>query len=1074
MKVNLPITDREHPLDDNTLIVSKTDLKGLITYCNRDFIEISGFTEQELMGKNHNIVRHPDMPPAGFEDLWDTLKQGKPWTGIVKNRCKNGDFYWVKANVTPVWERGQVMGYLSVRWKPTRSEVDGAAALYKAINERKAKGIALEEGRVVRTGWLAKLNVLGRFLSRAGLRPKFIFAGAVMLLPLILALSLLGLNLKQGIDATRLEREGLEYHVALRKVLQDLQKHRGLMGMHLSGDATAKDRIAALQAGLANSARAVDETDRRYGARLETGKRWEEIKGRIEALKGEAWKLAPQKSFAAHTELIGQVTALMGQVADASRLVLDPELDSFYLMDAVVLRLPPMAESMGVARAGGGIAVAQKKADGDLRTTLIQELASARTLAASLGKASKSVFKFNPTLETNLGKPFADADAAVRDFSTMLDNRVIRPVTIDVKPDEYFSAATAAIDAAFGLYDKGSATLDGLLAARSTRLTLQAAWVLAAAGVLFLLGVLIAWVVVRQTTGALAKAAGAFGEIAQGNFRNDIEVASADEVGRLMRALKSMQTKLGNDLNEARERADAALRIKIALDNVSTNVMIADNERNIIYLNPAVRSMLKNAEVDIRKDLPKFDADHLLGANMDGFHKNPEHQARMLAALSSTYRTAIKIGGRTFALAASPVLNERGERLGSAVEWADRTAEVAVEQEVSAIVEAAASGDFTRRIAVEGKEGFFLGLAQHLNSMMETAARGLDEVAGVLSQLAQGTLTARVRGDYSGTFRRLQDDTNACVDNLREIVMKIKESADTINTAAQEIAAGNADLSSRTEEQASSLEETASSMEELNATVKQNTQNALSADELAKGANEAVTRGGAVVRRVVDTMGEIQGSSRKIAEIIGVIDSIAFQTNILALNAAVEAARAGEQGRGFAVVAAEVRSLAQRSAQAAKEIKTLIATSVEKVDDGAKLVAEAGTTMDEVVTSFKKVATLMQDIAAASREQSSGIDQVTTAVSQMDEVTQQNAALVEQASAAAEQLEDQARTLATAVATFRLADTLAAADAPKAPSRVAKFPSPAKPKAAKGPPPARKLTPAKAAAGGAEDEWEEF
>ena len=238
---------------------------------------------------------------------------------------------------------------------------------------------------------------------------------------------------------------------------------------------------------------------------------------------------------------------------------------------------------------------------------------------------------------------------------------------------------------------------------------------------------------------------------------------------------------------------------------------------------------------------------------------------------------------------------------------------------------------------------------------------------------------------------------------------RIKEATEAIDTAAKEIAAGNQDLSSRTEEQASSLEETASSMEELNATVKQNAENAKQANELAKKSNDAVSRGGEAVKRVVTTMGDIQDSSKKIADIIGVIDSIAFQTNILALNAAVEAARAGEQGRGFAVVATEVRNLAQRSATAAKEIKELIAESVDKVDGGAKLVNQAGSAMDEVVTSFQQVASLVTEISGASREQSTGIEQVTQAVSQMDEVTQQNAALVEEAAAAAESLEEQAQ-----------------------------------------------------------------
>ena len=491
---------------------------------------------------------------------------------------------------------------------------------------------------------------------------------------------------------------------------------------------------------------------------------------------------------------------------------------------------------------------------------------------------------------------------------------------------------------------------------------------------------------------------------------------------------------------QAAERriADENLRIKNALDNVSGNVMIANNEREIIYMNTAVGDMLTKAEGELRKSLPQFDARRLMGASIDVFHRNPAHQSQMLANLRSTYRTEIKVGSLTFGLIASPIVNDKGERLGTVVEWRNRTTEVAVEAEVASIVQSASEGDFQRRVTLEGKEGFFAQLANNINALLKTSEVGLNEVARVLAAMAQGDLTQRVDGDFKGTFGKLKDDANATCEQLGGIVGQIKQATDTIGTASREIASGNSDLSARTEQQAASLEETASSMEELTSTVKQNAENAKQANQLAVGASDVARKGGSVVSEVVTTMSAINESSKKIVDIISVIDGIAFQTNILALNAAVEAARAGEQGRGFAVVAAEVRSLAQRSAAAAKEIKGLIGDSVEKVGNGSKLVEQAGKTMEEIVTSVKRVTDIMAEISAASQEQSAGIEQVNKAITSMDEVTQQNAALVEEASAAARSLEEQAGGLMNSVALFRTDDArtpAAAAAVMAAPAR---------------------------------------
>jgi len=466
----------------------------------------------------------------------------------------------------------------------------------------------------------------------------------------------------------------------------------------------------------------------------------------------------------------------------------------------------------------------------------------------------------------------------------------------------------------------------------------------------------------------------------------------------------------------------AMSRMLGAMDATTTNVMIADIDRKIIYMNKSVEVMLRAAEADLRKALPHFSVDTIVGSNMDIFHKNPAHQQALLEKLTSTYTGNIVVGERHFRLVANPIFATDGSRLGSVVEWLDRTQEVGVESEVSQIVSGAANGDFSRRIQTQGKNGFFLTLTEGLNALVETAEKGLNDVSRVLGAVAKGDLTEDITADYQGTFGELKEYCQNTTSSLSTMIGEIRSAAETIFTASSEIASGNADLSSRTEQQASNLEETASSMEELTSTVKLNADNAKQANVLAEQASTVATEGGELIQQVVTTMNAINESAQKISDIIGVIDGIAFQTNILALNAAVEAARAGDQGRGFAVVASEVRTLAQRSASAAKDIKGLISDSVKKIENGNFLVSKSGDTMKEIVTSIKRVNDIMSEIAAASAEQSTGIEEVSTAVSQMDEMTQQNAALVEQAAAAAESLQSQADQLTRRVALFRLAN----------------------------------------------------
>jgi len=535
------------------------------------------------------------------------------------------------------------------------------------------------------------------------------------------------------------------------------------------------------------------------------------------------------------------------------------------------------------------------------------------------------------------------------------------------------------------------------------------------------LGLLLSRAISRGVNSAVAVA----NAVAGGRLDNRIDTTRGDEIGDLLKALSRMQADLNGRIEAERVVAEANLRIKTALDGASAAVLIVDGAGQVIYANGSLQQRFVLMEEQIAQRVAGFKAEALIGSALGELTAIPELGGPALAALEDSRVVEQPFAGRSFQLTATPIRNAEGERLGTLVDWRDRTEELAVEAEVQRIVEATARGDFSQTIHEAGKQGFFLSLATALNAGFAGTRSTLTEIGRVMGRVAEGDLTARMQGEYQGQFAEIRDSIEGSVTQLRSLIGQIQQAAGQINTAASEIAAGNQDLSARTEQQAASLEETAASMEELTATVKQNADSARQANQLASGAAKVAEQGGDVVGLVVTTMHEIEVSSKRVADIISTIDGIAFQTNILALNAAVEAARAGEQGRGFAVVASEVRSLAGRSAQASKEIKDLIEQSVSKVGEGSQLVQQAGATMAEIVGSVKRVTDIMAEISAASAEQSAGIEQVNQTITQMDETTQQNAALVEEATAAARSMEDQAQQLAEAVGRFRIAEATA-------------------------------------------------
>lgn len=535
------------------------------------------------------------------------------------------------------------------------------------------------------------------------------------------------------------------------------------------------------------------------------------------------------------------------------------------------------------------------------------------------------------------------------------------------------------------------------------------------------------------------------------------------------------------NVTEAKAKELEVSRLQAAVDGSSTALMMCDENRVITYCNRAVVELLTNRLTELRKVFPGLDLSKVVGTCIDDFHKDPSHQARILSDVNNLpYNTQIELVGLHFDLTATAILDPDGNFMGNTVEWRDITEQTKGEIEIQNLIKSAQAGQLQERIDATSYQGFMQSVAQGMNELLEAVLAPVSETINIAQALSNGDLTQNVDGEYQGMFEALAKALNESINQLSGTVTEISETAVSIGTGATEITRGNVDLSQRTEEQASSLEETASSMEELTSTVRQNSDNAAQANQLAASAREQAEKGGSVIKEAIEAMSAISTSSKKVTDIIGVIDEIAFQTNLLALNAAVEAARAGEQGRGFAVVASEVRNLAQRSAGAAKEIKELINDSGEKVKEGSMLVDESGRTLEDIVAGAKKVGDIISEIAAAGAEQTSGIGQVNTAVSQMDEMTQQNAALVEQAAAASESLDEQGKNLQrlmaffdTGVETVKLDEQAEVEEAEKPEPKPAPKKTTAKKTTRK---PAAKKTAAKktAAPATADDEWDEF
>ena len=765
------------------------------------------------------------------------------------------------------------------------------------------------------------------------------------------------------VTQARDELEGASYLQALGSVEGEIFTHRSRAFVFLSGDAARKNDVTAQAEEVERQIAALDKINAEVGKRLGVDSGWESVKAEWETVKAKTLTQTAADMDSTHAALIGHIEQLTKSVSVSSQTWVDPEQATHMLIRIASDHTPMALLHSNDLRRYAVRAAAKGYLGGDDRMGL---QISRERFTGEIERIRTDLERLPAEGYGELRTAFDGVIAASGTYEGVIKEKLLTASNLSATGAEIYDAGVPTNRALKKLSIQAWQQTVTALQQRHDSLRAHRNICAGISFALLALGVVFAWLVTRSLTQPLSRAVEVFGHIACGNYDSKVDTSGTDEAGQVLRALNDMQDKLHTQIENERAIAAENTRIRRALDKASTSVVLADEQHKIIYLNDVAQSSFTRNAQEIRATLPGFDAGRLRGSGLESLSPDPVSQRRALDNLKTVDVQERVLGEFTFRTVTNPVIGERGERLGTVMEWSQRTQEVRVERELQTMLSAINGGQLGKRIDLAGKSGFF-----------EAMSRGINQLA----------------------------------DNITATVSMVKSAAVEIHRGAQEISQGNSNLSLRTEEQAASLEETASSMEEMTQTVRQNADNASQASQLALAARDQAEAGGQVVGKAVQAMSGINESARTIADIISVIDEIAFQTNLLALNAAVEAARAGEQGRGFAVVASEVRNLAGRSATAAKEIKDLIQDSVKKVDDGSHLVTQSGHTLEQIVHSVKKVSDIVAEIAAASREQSLGIDQVGRAIAQMDELTQQNAALVEQATAASQGMAGEAGSL---------------------------------------------------------------
>ncbi|GGH31212.1 hypothetical protein GCM10007036_42260 [Alsobacter metallidurans] len=728
----------------------------------------------------------------------------------------------------------------------------------------------------------------------------------------------------------------------------------------------------------------------------------------------DAFAAAAGKAGQSAIEVAEAGRTAISKVADGSNLTLDPDLDSYYLMDASTVRLPELATSIFVLKdALKPYGAAGAKPNGKALRALVAAATRYQAARAAAVSSLSAAQDGNPdgTVRTALKASTATFEQATADADTLIDTTLLKAESAERAPAaDLERALTSVTNATRGLWTRSESELVRLLQARIDGFAADRWQKMAIVGAALALAALVLVLVIGSIRKPLTGVLGAIGRFQAGDFLSAVPHADLNnEFGEIARALRKLQGMSG----------EQALTTA-GINGSGMMLMITDSDDRIMFLSNGLTQLFMELEPYFRAAKENFSVNAMYGEHIDYYGANANLKRELISDDGRRRRVRYEVGGHVIDVDMSNVQDANGRRVGSVLAWTDITAELAAEREIAEIVGSAGHGDFSRRVALEGKKSTAREIALGLNAFADLVENATTDFAASLTALAAGDLTRPVANQYDGVFGRLQESINHTIERLAETLGTIQRTAAEVATAATEIQMGSTDLAQRTEDQAASLEENAATTEELAASVKASAQSARLAATMAEKAKQSASDGGAIVVQAVSAISRIEESSRRIADITSVIDDIAFQTNLLALNAAVEAARAGEAGKGFAVVASEVRTLAQRSSEAAKDITGLITSSTNEVVTGVKLVKSAGDALEQIVLASREVADTIAEISSSTAEQATGIDEIASAISTLDSATQQNAALAEESAASAASLTTQIQDLEHLVSGFRI------------------------------------------------------